>query len=261
MPKIATLFATLLAAASAMPAQAASFLFIRHAESTANAGTAATPQEALDPPLTALGQQQAIDLAKVLASYNVTSIYTSAYQRTQKTIAPTAALFGLTPTIDARTNEWYYGDAKSLSDVSNAQLYGVIGAWAAGNTAAKTDLPNAESLDDLAARVLPAWQEIIDAHRNDTGTIVIVGHGAETGFVMPYFARNVSSGFAFANGMRNTGIIQVELVGGQPYVTNWQGTALAVPEPASWAMMLTGFGAIGYVMRRRRRVATRVSFA
>lgn len=26
----------------------------------------------------------------------------------------------------------------------------------------------------------------------------------------------------------------------------------AVPEPATWAMMLTGFGAIGYTMRRRR---------
>jgi hypothetical protein len=29
----------------------------------------------------------------------------------------------------------------------------------------------------------------------------------------------------------------------------------AVPEPASWAMMLVGFGGIGYAVRRRRRVA------
>jgi PEP-CTERM motif len=27
----------------------------------------------------------------------------------------------------------------------------------------------------------------------------------------------------------------------------------AVPEPATWAMMLTGFGAIGYAMRRNRK--------
>jgi len=32
----------------------------------------------------------------------------------------------------------------------------------------------------------------------------------------------------------------------------------ALPEPASWAMMLGGFGAIGGAMRARRRVA--VSF-
>ncbi|HTH28797.1 MAG TPA: PEPxxWA-CTERM sorting domain-containing protein [Sphingobium sp.] len=33
----------------------------------------------------------------------------------------------------------------------------------------------------------------------------------------------------------------------------------AVPEPATWAMMLLGFGAMGYTMRRRRNVT--VSFA
>jgi hypothetical protein len=29
----------------------------------------------------------------------------------------------------------------------------------------------------------------------------------------------------------------------------------AVPEPATWGMMLLGFGAVGYAMRRRRRPA------
>jgi hypothetical protein len=32
-------------------------------------------------------------------------------------------------------------------------------------------------------------------------------------------------------------------------------THAAVPEPASWALMLLGFGAVGYAMRRRRRPA------
>ncbi|GGB26275.1 hypothetical protein GCM10011380_14720 [Sphingomonas metalli] len=250
-------FLTLLLAAAPMPAEATSFLFIRHAESTANAGTAATPQEVLDPPLTALGQQQALDLAKTLATYDVRAIYTSAYQRTKLTIAPTAAALGLAPVADARTNEWYFGDVKSVADL--ASLNGVIGQWAAGNTGARANLPNAESLDELAARVLPALQEIIDAHRNDSGTVVIVGHGAETGFVMPYFAKNVSAGFAFANPMRNTGIIQVDLVGGQPVVTNWQGIAVAVPEPATWTMMLVGFGMVAGAARyRRRRTMARI---
>ena len=32
------------------------------------------------------------------------------------------------------------------------------------------------------------------------------------------------------------------------------GDAAAVPEPSTWAMMLVGFGALGFAMRRRRRL-------
>lgn len=35
----------------------------------------------------------------------------------------------------------------------------------------------------------------------------------------------------------------------------------AVPEPATWAMMLVGFGLIGGTMRRQGKVRTKVSFA
>jgi len=35
----------------------------------------------------------------------------------------------------------------------------------------------------------------------------------------------------------------------------------AVPEPAAWAMMLIGFGGIGFAMRRRKVVRTSVSYA
>ncbi|WP_375393237.1 PEPxxWA-CTERM sorting domain-containing protein [uncultured Sphingomonas sp.] len=38
------------------------------------------------------------------------------------------------------------------------------------------------------------------------------------------------------------------------------GNAGAVPEPASWALMILGFGAVGGVMRRRGKVDTRVSY-
>lgn len=36
------------------------------------------------------------------------------------------------------------------------------------------------------------------------------------------------------------------------------GTVAAVPEPGTWALMLLGFGAIGYSMRRRRRTGAHI---
>ena len=35
----------------------------------------------------------------------------------------------------------------------------------------------------------------------------------------------------------------------------------AVPEPATWAMMMLGFGGLGFAMRRRAKVSTRIHFA
>ena len=35
----------------------------------------------------------------------------------------------------------------------------------------------------------------------------------------------------------------------------------AVPEPATWAMTILGMGAVGFAMRRRQKVATRVAYA
>jgi hypothetical protein len=46
---------------------------------------------------------------------------------------------------------------------------------------------------------------------------------------------------------------------GRLVVTDLGGNWGAVPEPASWAMMIVGMGAVGFAMRGRRKVA--VSFA
>jgi hypothetical protein len=42
-------------------------------------------------------------------------------------------------------------------------------------------------------------------------------------------------------------------MGAQNAALNFGPAAGAVPEPASWAMMLVGFGSIGAMIRTRRR--------
>lgn len=49
--------------------------------------------------------------------------------------------------------------------------------------------------------------------------------------------------------------------GAGAYGGNLSFSPSAVPEPASWAMMLLGFGAVGSIVRRRRNQTVRVSYA
>jgi hypothetical protein len=57
----------------------------------------------------------------------------------------------------------------------------------------------------------------------------------------------------FANGATVEDVRQFRMSAASP--------TAAVPEPATWAMMLLGFGAIGFGMRRRRSDTVRVRFA
>lgn len=59
---------------------------------------------------------------------------------------------------------------------------------------------------------------------------------------------------------QNTLRVVGSVIGTSGYSGNLTFNAAAVPEPATWAMMLVGFGAIG-AASRRRRVRTSVSFS
>ena len=72
-----------------------------------------------------------------------------------------------------------------------------------------------------------------------------------TGVANILVAGNYTTSFTFASGPAPAGDVVIDRV----YVA----AAGAVPEPATWAMMLVGFGGMGYVMRRNRKAA--VSFS
>lgn len=54
---------------------------------------------------------------------------------------------------------------------------------------------------------------------------------------------------------------QFNTSGTRTSVITFAGAAGAVPEPATWAMMVIGFGAVGGALRRRSKVATSVRYA
>ena len=56
-----------------------------------------------------------------------------------------------------------------------------------------------------------------------------------------------------------TDLFRLFATGGDKYyaISEFQAFGAAVPEPASWALMILGFGAIGATLRRRRSAAVR----
>lgn len=77
---------------------------------------------------------------------------------------------------------------------------------------------------------------------------------ALTGSIGSQFAVGLvaDSGFAFGGSQIGT-VTRLSL--------ETMDVAAAVPEPATWAMMLVGFGGIGFAMRRRSKVRARVAYA
>ena len=75
-----------------------------------------------------------------------------------------------------------------------------------------------------------------------------------------FFAFEALNGETFTN-------LSYNIVGGtadairQVRIASAEGGVPAVPEPATWAMMLMGFGAAGYAMRRRRQAAVLTQLA
>ena len=98
-----------------------------------------------------------------------------------------------------------------------------------------------------------------------TGALVT---GSTTGFIVPFTSCGILAGgcgavdwsntptvFNFGSGGSFSVLLQ-DAVFGTPGSARVSGTftylSASVPEPSTWAMMLLGFGAVGFALRRRR---------
>ena len=166
-----------------------------------------------DQPLNAVGLAQAAAAAAQLQTQNFTAIYSSDLQRARVTAEIIAAQLGLPVQIDRRLREVNQGEWEGMLTADIQARY--VAAWSARQQdRLHAAPPGGESLAQVAARVLPAVDEITRRHPH--AAILIVAHGLVLGVVR-----------CAAEGAPLTAAFQHIPDNAQPLVVYWKETIAA----------------------------------
>ena len=141
-------------------------LLVRHGESTWN--VAGRWQGQADPPLSELGERQAVAARSAAATDAPDAVWTSDLARARRTAELLAEPHGLTPRADARLRE---RDVGEWSGLTRAEIEERWPGW----LAARRSPTGFEGDEPLAARVLAALRDIAIAAPG--ATVVVVTHG------------------------------------------------------------------------------------
>jgi len=147
-------------------------VLVRHGRTAWNAEGRA--QGHADVSLDDVGRAEAEAMAPVVASYDPVALVSSDLARARETAAFLEKEIGLTATEDPRLREYDVGERTGLT---REEFAGQPGGEAFWDVHAHADVAGAESSDDVAARVVPALQEVLQGLA-DGETAVVVSHGA-----------------------------------------------------------------------------------
>lgn len=204
-----------------LPAGATDMLLVRHGQTQPYVdGTPFPVRDGHgDPPLTALGQEQAERVCERLAGLRIGAIYVTTLVRTVQTAAPLARRLGLVPLVEAGLAEVYLGEweaglyRKMVADnhpvaqqVFEAERWDVI--------------PGAEAADTFAYRVRAAIERI--AARHSGQQVAVFAHGGVIGQALAMASG--SRPFAFL-GADNASISRLVVIAGQWTVRSFNDAA------------------------------------
>lgn len=146
--------------------------FIRHGESTGNAGMAAHDLSQID--LTEKGRQQAEDLARAWTE-RPTLIVTSPYLRARRTAQPTIERFPGVPVEQWPVQEFTYLEPSRWNGTSRTSRLPAIEAYWQAADPEYRDGPGAESFSNLLRRAENALQGLAEAR--DGSNVLVFAHG------------------------------------------------------------------------------------
>jgi probable phosphoglycerate mutase len=219
----------------ALPPGATDILLVRHGESAPAREDRPFPMldGHGDPPLAPEGEAEAERVGERLAVEPIDAVYVSGLRRTVQTAAPLAGKLGITPEVEPGMREVRLGDweggAFRIRVAQNDEIAQRM--WATQRWDA---IPNAESTEDLAARVRAAIERIAAAHPDQR--VAVFTHGGVIGQVVSMATG--AEGFAFI-GADNASITQLVVTGDRWLVRRFNDTAhlhpmfTVRPEPLS----------------------------
>jgi broad specificity phosphatase PhoE len=146
-------------------------LLLRHAES---ANPSIFHGAESDVGLSPHGHAQARVVAAHLAPFAPAAVISSAMRRALDTAAPIALACGREVNVEPLLHERRVGAlAGTATSLRDGVWPATLKRWLAGETDYAP--PGAESFDDIRARILPVWQQIVSRHAGQT--VVVVAHG------------------------------------------------------------------------------------
>ena len=149
----------------------------------------------MDPPLSDLGREQALAVARRLASRRVEALYTSDLLRAKDTAAPIAAALGIAAMPMRELREIFLGEWEGLSSTDIANRF--PHEWAAWTKEPSWDIvPGGEGAGVFESRVESALEALF--RRHPKGDAIVVTHGGVIQIALHHVVGRSSHGiFAF----------------------------------------------------------------
>jgi broad specificity phosphatase PhoE len=208
--------------ASAAPDDVITLTLVRHAQSEANAnGVIDTTVPGA--PLTALGEQQAKDVAARLSTDDPDGVFASTMIRTQQTARYLADEMGRQVVVLPGLREVGAGSYDGQpQDVAGTAMFAVMNDWLSGNTEAR--IGGSESGSEFLDRFSGAVKDIADTGERRP---VAFSHGAAIALWILMSVSNPRFDLAESQPLPNTGYVVVQ---GNPTtgwrLVDWNGTKI-----------------------------------
>jgi probable phosphoglycerate mutase len=196
-------------------------LLIRHGETAHNAdGRLSTA--APGGPLSEKGVEQAAQIAARLSSASLEAIYTSPLIRARQTAEAIAARAGLTAVVVDELAEISTGELDGRADEEAFDSLNLaLDAWCQCDYTVRIGR-DGEVGTVVCERFARVVEETVERHPR--GTVALVSHGGLLQIGASSLCENLPPGFALRRFIGNTGVVELEAVGGKAWCVAWEET-------------------------------------